>query len=73
MTLLKGDLSGSHNFFYWILAILLIGSLGYIKNFEGLSRAFLVLVLVVLVLADDKQTNAGFFKKFQQSIAEITK
>lgn len=72
VTLIKGDLTGSNNFFYWILSILLIGSLGYIEDFKALSRAFLVLVLLVLVLANDKGTNGGFVVKFQEAVKEIT-
>jgi hypothetical protein len=59
--LLLGDLTGSGSFEVWIIAILIIGGLGYIKDFEGLSRAFLALVVLVLFLS-----NGGFFQKFQQ-------
>lgn len=72
LTLLKGDLAGQNNFIYWILAILLIGALGYVKDFATLSKAFLGLVIVVLILAEDKQGNGGFFTKFQQAIGTIT-
>jgi hypothetical protein len=73
VTLLKGDITGSNNFVYWILSIGIIGALGYVEDFRPLSRAFLVLVIVVLVLAQDKQgSGGGFFTRFQQSIATIT-
>lgn len=72
VTLVKGDLTGKNNFIYWIVSILLIGSIGYIEDFKALSRAFLVLVLVVLVLANDKGSNGGFFVKFQQAIDQIS-
>lgn len=73
LTLLKNDLVGDGNFIYWILSIAIIGALGYIDAFRPFSRALLVLIIVVLVLAEDKQNSGagGFFDKFQESIAEI--
>lgn len=62
-TLLKGDFTGQNNFIYWMLAILLVGALGYIPSMTKLSRAFLVLILVVLFLS-----HKGFFQQFQQQI-----
>jgi hypothetical protein len=71
--LFQTDIQGSNNFVYWILAILAIGSLGYVQDLRQLSRAFLVLVLLVLVLAEDKSSTAGgFFTKFNQAISSIT-
>ena len=69
LTLVKDDLSG---FVYWILAIGILGGLGYVDAFRGLSRALLVLVLVVLILAEDKASGTGgFFAKFQESVTQI--
>lgn len=64
--LLHGDFTGPDNFVYWFIAIILIGSIGYIPKLKSLSTAFLVLVLVVLFL---KKGNAngfggGFFNQF---------
>lgn len=72
VTLLKGDLTGSDNFIYWILAILAIGSLGYIEDLKGLSRAFLALVLIVLVIVEDKGTSGGFFAEFTKGVSSVT-
>ncbi len=71
VTLLKGDLTGSNNFGYWILSILVIGALGYIQDLRVLSRSFLVLVLIVLVIAEDKNGAGGFFTEFQSSVKQI--
>lgn len=74
LDLLQGDLTGKNNFIYWILSILIVGSLGYIKEFQGLSRAFLILLIVVLVIHEDNQNGTGgFFTKFQETIAQVTK
>ena len=73
MKLLQCDLAGQNNFVYWILSILIIGALGYIQDLRALSRAFLVLILVVLVLHEGgKEGGGGLFEKFQSAIAEIT-
>ena len=70
--LLKNDVAGDNSFFYWMLSIAILGALGYIEDFRPLSRAFMVLIIVVLVLAQDKQGHGGFFTKFQQAIGQIT-
>lgn len=72
MKLLKGDLTGENNFVYWILAILLIGALGYVQDLRVLSRSFLVLVILVLLLQEGKGANGGFFSKIQQDVRTIT-
>lgn len=74
LKLLKGDLTGPNNYIYWMLSIFILGSLGYIQDFRALSRAFLVLVLVVLILyeGDPKRSGGGFFKKFTDAMTQIT-
>jgi hypothetical protein len=56
---LKSDFTGSGNYFYWVMAILAVGSIGYVKKLQPISDAFLVLLLVVLTLS-----NKGFFAQF---------
>lgn len=74
LALLKNDLTGQNNYVYWMLSILVIGSLGYIDALRPLSRAFLVLVIVVLILKEGNpnQTGGGFFQEFQTSLSKIT-
>jgi hypothetical protein len=69
--LLKGDFTGPNNFVYWMLAILILGSLGYIDELRPFSRAFMVLVIVVLVLKSGNPQNAGggFFASFTQQLS----
>lgn len=52
-----------HGFVYWFIAIVVLGSLGYIPSLKSLSRMFLILVLVVLLLE-----NKGFFAQLQSFI-----
>lgn len=60
-SLLKNDFTGTNSFTAWLLAILAVGSLGYIKPLQPLSRGFLVLLVIVLLLS-----NGGFFEQFEQ-------
>lgn len=61
--LLKDDFTGKNNFIYWMLSILVIGGIGYIPNLQPVSRAFLVLVVIVLFLK-----KGGVFNQFTQAI-----
>ncbi|MDE2104364.1 MAG: hypothetical protein KGL39_44410 [Patescibacteria group bacterium] len=58
-TLLQGDLTGQGSFVAWILAILVVGAVGYVDDLQPVSDSFLALLLVVLLLS-----NGGFFTKF---------
>jgi hypothetical protein len=64
-TLVKGDFTGTGNFIYWIVAILVIGAVGYVKKLQPVSDMMLALVLIVLFL----KSGTGFFDKFTQQIA----
>jgi hypothetical protein len=68
--LLHGDFTGSDNFAYWFIAIILIGAIGYIPKLKGLSTAFLALVIVVLFLKKGSSTGVGggFFDQFISGI-----
>ena len=61
--LLKGDFTGTSNFLYWLVAILAIGSIGYVKRLKTFSDTFLGLILIAMLLA-----NKGFFAQFTQAI-----
>lgn len=65
--LLKGDFTGTGNFVYWIVSILVIGAIGYVPKLKSISDAFLVLVLVVLFIS-----HSGFFAQFNTQIKAST-
>lgn len=65
VTTTKAQFTGKNNFAYWLVSILVIGAIGYAKPLQPLSRAFLVLVIVVLFLTSGNG-NAGFFAQFQK-------
>ena len=67
LALIRGDLSGQDSFLWWLVAVGIVGALGYIPAMRGVSHAFLALILVVLVLS-----NRGVFERFTQSIQGAT-
>lgn len=58
---LAKDFNGQ--FLYFAAAILFVGALGYVESLRRISRLFMALILIVLVLA-----NRGFFDKFTQAL-----
>ena len=71
--LIASDFSGPGTFIYWLLAMVILGSLGYIKGLENFSKLFLILVLLALFLDNGESTSpsgqqvqgGGFFTQFQ--------
>ena len=51
-------------FLPWAGAILAVGFIGFVPELRGLSRAFLALLILVIIL----QTRGGFFGQFAQAI-----
>jgi hypothetical protein len=66
----EGDFTGPNNFFYWFLAIMIIGALGYVPKLKPISTALLVLVVVVLFL--HKGQNGGFFQQLTAGFSSDT-
>jgi hypothetical protein len=72
-TLLVNDLRGPHNYFYWVIAILAIGGLGYVEDLRTFSRALMSLILIVLILAESKQgAGGGLFPQLESAIKQIS-
>lgn len=61
LALLKGDLWGDKSFFPWLISLYIIGALGYIEPLKPISRAFMVLVLLVLILTNSPKGGKGVF------------
>jgi hypothetical protein len=68
--LVSSEFSGPGNFIYWIVAILIIGAVGYVQKLKPLSDGFLVLVLLVLVLkrGNPNMPQGGFFQQFTNAL-----
>jgi hypothetical protein len=52
-TLLVSDFTGTGNFVYWVVALVVIGAIGYIPKLKGPSDAFIALILVVFFLSNE--------------------
>lgn len=63
-TLIQGDFTGTNNFVYWLIAILLVGALGQVKAIKPLSNAFLTLIIVAVLLS-----HKGVIAQFQAAIS----
>lgn len=61
--ILKDDFASADNFFVWGLAFFIIGAIGYYGPLRPISRSFMVLLVVVLLLS-----NRGFFNSFRDQI-----
>ncbi len=64
---MKDDFTGQNNFFYWIMALFIVGAVGYYKPLKPVSNAFMLLIFVVLFLSHD-----NFVEKFMQEIKSGT-
>jgi hypothetical protein len=60
------DIFGARGYIYWIVAIFVVGAIGYIKPLQKLSDSFILLLVLVLLLG-----NKGFFAQFNAAIKEI--
>jgi hypothetical protein len=72
--LLQGDFTGTSNFTYWVFALLIIGSIGYIPKLKPVSNALLGLVILVLVLTKGNPSGVGggFFAQLTQQLGTTT-
>jgi hypothetical protein len=70
--LLKSDFTGKDNFGLWILAFVVVGSVGYIPQLKKLSDMFILIVIVGIIFANDKGSGSsgGFFAKIQSAIQQ---
>lgn len=64
---LQKDFTGPQGFLVWILAIVAVGALGYVKGWEKFSRWFLALILIAIVLAQYKR-GGNLFGSFMAQI-----
>jgi hypothetical protein len=64
--LLKADFTGSPSYVRWMVAILLIGAIGYIQDLRTISRLFMAIVLVGLLFS-----NRGFFAQFTKQTESV--
>lgn len=61
----EGDFSGPGNFFYWLVALLIVGALGYSETFRPISTGLLVLILIALFVTRAKN---GLFSQLMNAL-----
>lgn len=70
--LVKNDFTGSGNFLYWVVALIVIGAIGYVDKIKPFSDALLVLIILAVFLASGTTgTGGGFFKQFTAAINSL--
>lgn len=57
--LVKSDFSGQPNYFEWMIAIFIVGAIGYVKDLSTISRMFMFIILAGL-LYQNKQVFSDF-------------
>ena len=62
----SSDLMGTGKFFAWFAAIFILGAVGYYKPAEGVSRLFIVLVILAMFLA-----NSNLFSQFSSAVSGV--
>lgn len=62
--LLRSEFSGPNSFVTWALAIFILGGLGYVPVIRPITRALLLLVLLVIFL----KNGSGLFARFNDQI-----
>jgi hypothetical protein len=68
------DFTGKGNFIYWLIAIGVLGAIGYVKEFQTFSRAMITLLIVALFLSKKTGTPQGitFFQNFTTGVKSGT-
>lgn len=62
-----GDFSGAGSFWYWIVAVIVIGAVGYYQPAKTVSHLFLGLIVLVFLIS-----NNGVFAQIQSAIEHPT-
>jgi hypothetical protein len=69
VTLIKSDFTGQPNYFEWMVAIILVGAVGYVDELKTISRMFLGL-LVLSLLWSNKNVFSQFTAQETQQPAQ---
>lgn len=61
--LLVKDFTGDKNFTFWIASLGAVGAMGYVKELQTFSRAFMFLIILGMIIR-----NGGFFDKLTEAL-----
>lgn len=64
-TLIKGDFTGQNNYLYWVVSLLIVGAIGYIKPLQPVSRAFMLLIIIVMFVS-----HGGVYERFNAALQQ---
>jgi hypothetical protein len=62
--LIRDEFTGPGNFVVWVLAIIVLGALGYIRAIRPVADAFVGLIILAMVL----NNKGGVVTQFQQAV-----
>lgn len=63
-----GDFTGTGNFVFWLASLGAVGALGYVPALKKFSIAFMTLILIAMLLAQQKNGKGGFFATFYNAL-----
>lgn len=64
-TQVQSDFSGPSSFLYWIIALGIVGAIGYIPAAQTPSRAFMVLIIIAMFVA----SKNGIFAQAESALS----
>jgi hypothetical protein len=67
LQLLESEFTGKGSFAVWVIAIVILASIGYIKPLRPLADGFIVLLLVAIVIAAQK-SGKNLFASFNDQL-----
>lgn len=68
--LVHDDFTGKGNFIFWTAIVLIVGGIGYIPAFRPLSKGFLALIVLALILTkgNPQLPNGGLFLQLENAL-----
>ncbi len=63
------DFTGPGNFIWWLASLGAVGALGYIPAMKKFSIAFMTLIIIAMLIAQQRAGGTGgFFEKFSEAL-----
>jgi hypothetical protein len=69
---LASDFTGDGNFIWWLASLGAVGAVGYVPQLRQFSIAFMTLIIIAMLIAQQKAGGAsgGFFEKLSQALQQ---
>jgi len=63
------DFTGEGNFIWWLASLGAVGALGYVPALKKFSIAFMTLIIIAMLIAQQRSGGTGgFFEKFSEAL-----